>query len=78
MNAIKMKSRVGADGVLRIVVPMGQAEAEREVELTIEPVAATQSPDEDHLQFLRSTAGAWQGEFERPPQGGYESRDSFS
>jgi predicted DNA-binding antitoxin AbrB/MazE fold protein len=29
----------------------------------------------DYLEFLRSTAGAWQGHFERPPQGDYETRN---
>lgn len=77
MTRIKIKSRVGPDGVLRLNVPIGKAEAEREVELTIEPAPARLSDDE-YQEFLRSTAGAWQGDFEGMPQGDYESREPFS
>jgi hypothetical protein len=72
-----MKSRVSADGVLRVTVPVGVAEADREMQVTIEPVAST-AISQEYLDFLQTTAGAWQGDFERPEQGEYEERDSFS
>lgn len=78
MSTIKLRSRVGPDGVLRLAVPVGQSEADREVELTIEPVTPKAETDADYKEFLRRTAGAWQGDFERPPQGEYEARNSFS
>jgi hypothetical protein len=80
MNRIVVHSRVGSDGVLQLAVPMGVAEADREVEVTIEPAASnrdTHSQQEDWQQFVRETAGAWQGEFVRPDQGDYEQRDKL-
>ena len=50
-------------------------EANREVHVIIESEPAA-SPQEYH-DFLDRTAGAWQGEFERPPQGQPEERDSM-
>jgi len=80
MNRIVVHSRVGADGVLQLAVPIGMAEADREVDVTIEPAA----PEQDHLadreaweQFVRETAGAWQGDLVRPEQGDYEQRDEL-
>ena len=75
MQRLIVKSRVGADGVLRVAVPMGQADANREVQLTIEPLAPAMKSQQDYLDFLKATAGAWQGDFERPDQGAYEERD---
>ncbi len=80
MNRIVVHSRVGADGVLQLAVPMGVAEADREVEVTIEPAALkhdTGSEQEEWQQFVRETAGAWQGDFVRPDQGEYEQRDEL-
>lgn len=78
MTRIKLKSKVGSDGVLRLEVPVGLEDAGCDVELTIEPVPSNETANEDYLEFLRSTAGAWQGEFERLPQGEYELRDPLS
>ncbi len=77
MNRTIIKSRVSADGILHVDVPMGTAQANREVQVTIEPtdsVAAAPSRQE-YLDFLRATAGAWQGEFARPVEGELEVRD---
>ena len=75
MTRIVLKSKVGADGVLQLSVPVGPDEANHEVQVTIEPLAAAASSRQDYLDFLKTTAGAWQGEFERPAQGDYEERD---
>ena len=37
MNRMIVKSRIGADGVLNVTVPVGSNEANREVLVTIEP-----------------------------------------
>ncbi len=76
MTRFKVKTKIGADGVLRLEVPAGPTDAGQEVELTVEPVASNK-PDKDYLEFLRSTAGAWQGEFERLPKEDYEIRDAL-
>jgi hypothetical protein len=75
MQRLIVKSRVGGDGVLRVIVPVGEADADQEVQLTIEPLSAPVQSHQEYLDFLQATAGAWQGDFERPEQGEYEERD---
>jgi hypothetical protein len=75
MNRMTIRSRVGADGVLRVNVPVGAAEADREMQVTIEPLARPAMTQQEWEAFVDSTTGAWQGEFERPPQGEYEERE---
>ena len=78
MNRIVLKSKVGADGVLRGAVPVGAEEANREVQVTIEPAAARRPMTQEEWQnFILSTAGTWEGDFERPEQGEYEQRDEL-
>jgi hypothetical protein len=78
MNRLTLKSRIGTNGVLQLEVPMGLAEADREVQVTIEPAAPSAVSREEWLRFIESTAGKWEGEFERPDQGVYEVRDPLS
>ena len=69
MQRIVVQSRVGANGVLHLTLPVGSADADREVQITVEPVSPPAlSPDEWQRRILE-TAGKWQGEFERPEQG---------
>jgi hypothetical protein len=80
MDRIVIHSRVGADGVLRLNVPIGAAAANGEVEVTIQSVDLRERSTaewEEWQQFVMSTAGAWQGELERPEQGEYEDRDEL-
>lgn len=76
MNILVMKSKVGTDGVLHLDVPLGAAEAGREVKVTVEPVSHPMT-QEEWMAFIQATAGTWQGEFERPAQGEYEKRDDL-
>lgn len=71
MTQIEIKSRVGADGVLALTVPVGAADANREVIVTMRPaVTPPTMTRQEWLQFIQETTGAWQGEaFERPDQG---------
>lgn len=78
MTRVVIKSRVGADGVLHLELPFGTPEAGREVQVTVDPVESRSMTREEWSAFLDRTAGAWQGEFERPPQGEYETRESLS
>ena len=41
MTRITVKSRVGADGVLHLDLPVGQADADKEVQVTVEPITPT-------------------------------------
>jgi hypothetical protein len=78
MHRIVIKSRVGANGVLHLTLPVGPADADREVQITVEPVGPPAlSPDEWRRRILE-TAGKWQGEIERPAQGEYEQREPLS
>jgi len=80
MHRIVVHSRVGADGVLQLAVPIGVTEADREVEVTIEPAAPEReewAEREEWEQFVRETAGAWEGDLVRPEQGDYEQRDEL-
>ena len=78
MNRIVVMSRVGSDGTLQLALPVGAADAGREVQITIEPVGPPAlSPDEWRRRVLE-TAGKWQGDFERPEQGAYERREPLS
>jgi len=74
MTRMTLNTRVGADGVLH--VPLGEKEANRDVRVIIEPTSSSNPKSrQEYLDFLQATAGAWQGDFERPEQGPYETRD---
>jgi hypothetical protein len=77
MNRIVVNSRVGSDGILQLTLSVGAADADQEVQITVEPVGPPLSPEEWRRRILE-TAGKWQGEFERPEQGEYEHRESLS
>lgn len=78
MNQVILNSRVGADGVLRVTLPLGQADADREVQVIVSPMTPTTPMTKDEWKtWVESMAGSWQGEFERPPQGEFEERDPF-
>src|SRR5437868_3037265 len=74
MNRIVVKSGVGSNGILQVAVPVGPADADREVQITVEPVGPAALSPEEWRQRVLETAGKWQGEFERPEQGEYERR----
>ena len=80
MNRIVVHSRIGADGVLQLAVPIGLAEADREVEVTIEPAVQEREESaerEEWQQFVHETAGAWQGELE-PREPGEKGRTTMA
>jgi hypothetical protein len=77
MGRIVVTSRVGVDGVLQLNVPVGAADAGREVHVTVEPVAAAPSADEWRRQVFE-TAGKWQGPLDRPGQDDYERREPLA
>jgi hypothetical protein len=79
VGRIVVHSQVGPDGVLHLTVPVGAASADREVEVTIEVAGPKDknTDQEEWRQFVLTTAGAWQGELQRPDQGDYERRDEL-
>jgi hypothetical protein len=79
MCPVEIKSRVGADGVLTIVLPLGLSEANREVKVVVESAetstSASPSNKEEWRRFVQSMAGCISDPtFERPQQGEYEQR----
>lgn len=83
MTHIELRTKVGPDGVLSISVPVGIGETNRDVKVVVETLhleekkAADMTPDE-WKQFIVETTGSWQGDFERPEQGEYGTRDTLS
>lgn len=76
MTRTVIRSKLGKDGVLHLDVPFGISEASRDVEVTVEPVMTQpQMTQEEWAAFINRTAGTWQGEFTRPEQGEFETRD---
>jgi hypothetical protein len=70
MHRIEVERRVPADGVLQLTLPLGPGEANQLVKVTIEPVAQGQEMScEEWSKWVRSMAGSWQGDFERPQSG---------
>ncbi len=74
MVRVVLQSRTDRDGTLHLDIPLGPEQAGREVRVVIEPVAQPLTQAE-YANWVRSMAGAWQGDFERPPQGEYEHRE---
>ena len=76
MNRVILHSKVDPDGILRLNVPVGVVDADREMVVTIEPAdPVIDSPD--YKAWLDDIAGRWQGEFERLPAAPFDSRDSL-
>ncbi len=78
MNRVVIQSRVGADGILQLNVPIGKAEADREVQVTIDPVGLPRMTEQEWRDFVSSTAGSiTDPSFVRAEQGEYERREDL-
>ncbi len=75
MDRMVVKSTVSSDGILHLSLPVGVEEANREVQVTVEPVPPAPMSQEQWQELVLSTGGKWQGEFQRPGQGDYERRE---
>src|SRR5439155_11358675 len=58
MTRMTVRSRVGADGVLHVTVPVSPADANQEVQVTIEPVGPPPMTQEEWRAFVLSMAGS--------------------
>ncbi len=76
MRTIHVRGMTGADGALHLTIPVGVPHGEFEVVIVVEHHPVTVHPDWPP-GFFEQTAGAWQGELERAPQGEYEKREEF-
>ncbi|MCI0457924.1 MAG: hypothetical protein L0Z62_13235 [Gemmataceae bacterium] len=59
-------------------MPLEAADANQEVRVTVEPVVGPVPAADEWRRAVLATAGQWQGEFERPPQGEYEEREPLA
>jgi hypothetical protein len=78
MNPVVIRSTVGSDGTLRLTIPVGPDAADKDVRVTVEPADDPATAVEEWRRCILDTAGKWQGELVRPPQGEYERRDPLS
>jgi hypothetical protein len=78
MDTVRITSVVGSDGVLQFTLPLDPSDANREVQITVEPVQPARMSAQDWRNRVLDTAGKWQGEFERPDAGDYEVREPMS
>ena len=81
MDTIQVHSRVGADGVLKLSLPLGPTDANTDVVITIQPAATSsvRSPEREWNKFLDDTFGSCaELGVERGPQGEYETREKLS
>jgi hypothetical protein len=79
MTRMVVKSIVSSDGVLHLNLPIGMSEADKEVQITVEPVTPKNKMTQKEWQaWVESMAGTWEGDFERPPQGEYEEREPLA
>jgi hypothetical protein len=79
MGHVEIKSRVGADGILMVSLPLGLSEANREVKVVVEPIdGPAMRPTlsrSDWQDFVAGMAGCISDPtFQRPDQGDYERR----
>jgi hypothetical protein len=81
-NSIHFQSRVGDDGVLNVQLNLGQAEAKKEVKITIEPVSSSAEQQPEAMswsEFVERTYGSCDGlGLERPEQGSFELREPIA
>ena len=77
MTRLILHSKVDPDGILRLAVPVGVGEADRDMQVTIESAIPQPKVGHNYTAWLDSIAGRWEGEFERMPPAKYESRDAL-
>ena len=82
-DAIQFHSRVGDDGILNVQVNLGHAEAKKDVVVTIEPLSASDEPQQATAMawpdFIERTYGSCAGlGLERHEEGDLESREPIA
>jgi hypothetical protein len=83
MQSIKVRSRVGSDGMLHLQVPVGIKDTDLEVIVIFQRIAsATDAKTPEDLGwspgFFETVIGSWEGEpLVRPEQLEYEMREEL-
>ena len=79
MKAVQFHSHVGADGVLKIEVPVGMMDADLDVVVVVSPAGAAAGAIDGNWPpyFFEETFGCLADyPLERPPQGEFETRNA--
>lgn len=78
METITLHSRVGADGLLKLQVPVKVTNTELEVVLIVQPVSTSGQAAGWPQGFFEQTYGSFRDQpLVRESQGEYETRDEF-
>lgn len=83
MQSVTLRSHVGADGILKLQIPVALKDVEVEVTLTMRPVGKQELETLAQANgwppgFFESVVGGWQGEpLVREPQGDYPAREEL-
>jgi len=80
MTPIELRSKVDANGVLNLSVPLGESDANREVRVTVEALEEVTTPmsADEWNRFVHEMAGSIaDSTFQRHPQGDFEQRDDL-
>ncbi|MBE9212672.1 hypothetical protein IQ247_08195 [Plectonema cf. radiosum LEGE 06105] len=78
MQSIKLKKRVGSDGILHLDIPLGMKDKEVEVMVIYHSIETTQTPSDLGYPpgFFEQTAGCLADDpIQRYPQGEFEERE---
>ncbi len=82
MKRITLQTHIGSDGLLRLELPVGMADVDLEVTVTMQPLASATNSDPEELgwppDFFEQTYGILRDvPLERGDQGEYEVRESL-
>ncbi|MDZ4849312.1 MAG: hypothetical protein SGI77_08455 [Pirellulaceae bacterium] len=80
MSSIEIRSKVDANGILNLSVPIGASNANREVKITVESLdeSETTMSSDEWSKFIREMAGSIDDPtFDRHDQMKFEQRDAF-
>ncbi len=82
MKSVTFRSRVGADGILSLQVPVGITNAELEVMVIVQPLVQSEGETPAYAGwlpgFFEEVIGSWAGEpLVRPDQEEYEVRENL-
>jgi hypothetical protein len=79
METITLHSRVGADGLLKLQVPVKLTNTDLEVVLIVQPVTSANQTRGWPAGFFEQTYGSFSDQpLVREPQGDYEIREEFT
>ena len=79
MKTFETLQQAGADKMVRLTIPVEEANRPYHLVVMVEPATENAAPPARAWPpgFFENTAGKWVGELERPPQGEFEKREEL-